>query len=94
MQGLPVNCLISSVAGGFEVRPPLGDLGRALFRQALLVLWGHPGVSPLGFRTKCLPSLIQQGNQQKSHQEMQSAKRYALLEVFDLNTLGDGSGNG
>ena len=38
-------CLISSVIGGAEVRPPLGDLGRALFRQALLVLRGHPGVA-------------------------------------------------
>ena len=39
-------CLISSVVGGVEVRPPLGDLGRALFSQALLVLRGHPGVAP------------------------------------------------
>ncbi len=38
-------CLISSVVGGDEVRPPLGDLGRALFRQALLVLRGRPGVA-------------------------------------------------
>ena len=30
--GLPVYCLISSFVGGVEVRPPLGDLGRALFR--------------------------------------------------------------
>ena len=37
-------CLISSVVGGV-VCPPLGDLGRALFSQAQLVLWGHPGVS-------------------------------------------------
>lgn len=29
-----------------EVRPPLGDLDRALFSQALLVLRGHPGVAP------------------------------------------------
>ena len=39
-------CLISSVAGGVEVRPPLGDLDCALFSQALLALWGHPGVAP------------------------------------------------
>ena len=39
-------CLVSSVVGGVEVRPPLGDLGRALFSQALLVLRGHPGVAP------------------------------------------------
>ena len=43
--GLPVYCLISSVVGGVEVCPPLGDLGRALSSQAQLVLWGHPGVS-------------------------------------------------
>ena len=45
MPGLPVYCLISLVVGGVEVRPPLGDLGRALFSQALLVLRGHPGVA-------------------------------------------------
>ena len=39
-------CLVSSVVGGVEVRPPLGDLGRALFSQALLVFRGHPGVAP------------------------------------------------
>ena len=39
-------CLISSVVGGVKVRPPLGDLGRALFSKALLVLRGHPGVAP------------------------------------------------
>ncbi len=38
-------CLISSVAGGVEVRPPLGDLGHALFSQPLLVLRGHPDVA-------------------------------------------------
>ena len=43
--GLPVYCLISSVVDGVEVCPPLSDLGRALFSQAQLVLWGHPGVS-------------------------------------------------
>ena len=32
--GLQVYCLISSVVGGVEVFPPLGDLGRALFSQA------------------------------------------------------------
>ena len=55
--GLPVNCLVSSVVGGVEVRPPLGDLGRALFSQAVLVLCGITLVSPLGCRTKGLPSL-------------------------------------
>jgi hypothetical protein len=40
-----VYCLISSVAGGVEVRPPLGYLGRALFSQALLVRRCHPGVA-------------------------------------------------
>ena len=35
---------LSSVVGSAEVCPPLGDLGRALFTQAKLVLWGHPGV--------------------------------------------------
>ena len=40
-----MHCLISSVANGAEVRPPLGDFGRALFRQALLVLRGHPSVA-------------------------------------------------
>ncbi len=45
MPGLPVYCLICSLVGGVEVRPPLGDLGRALFRQALLVLRCHPGVA-------------------------------------------------
>ncbi len=44
--GLPVHCLVSSVVWGVEVRPPLGDFGRALFSQALLVLRGHPGVAP------------------------------------------------
>ena len=44
--GLPMYCLISSVEGGVEVRPPLGDPDRALFSQALLVLRGHPGVAP------------------------------------------------
>jgi hypothetical protein len=46
--GLPMKCLISSVVGGVEVRrpPPLGDLSRGLFSQALLVLWDHPGVAP------------------------------------------------
>jgi len=44
--GLPVYCLVSSVVGGVEVRPPLGDLGRAQFSQALLVFRGHPGVAP------------------------------------------------
>ncbi len=39
-------CFVSSVVGGVEVRPPLGDLGCALFSQALLVLIGHPGVAP------------------------------------------------
>ena len=43
--GLPVYCLVSSVVGGVEVRPLLGDLGRALFRQALLVRRGYPGVA-------------------------------------------------
>ncbi len=38
-------CLISSVAGGIETRPPLGDLDRALLSQALLVLRVHPGVA-------------------------------------------------
>ena len=46
MPGLLVYCLISSVVGSAEVRPPHGDLGRALFSQALLVLRGHPGVAP------------------------------------------------
>ena len=35
--------IVSSVA---EVRPPLGDFGRALFSQALLILRGHPIVAP------------------------------------------------
>ncbi len=39
--GLPVYRLISSVVGGVEVCSPLGDFGRALFRQALLVLQSH-----------------------------------------------------
>ena len=43
--GLPVYCLISSVVDGVEVRPPLGDFGRALFHQALPVLRSHPGVA-------------------------------------------------
>ncbi len=38
-------CLISSVVGGVEVCPPLGDFGRALFRSALIVLRGRPGVA-------------------------------------------------
>ncbi len=38
-------CLIFSVVGGVEVRPLLGDLGRALFSIALLVFRGHPGVA-------------------------------------------------
>ena len=38
-------CLVSSVVGGVEVRPPLGDLDRTLLSQALLVLRGHPGVA-------------------------------------------------
>ena len=41
---MAVYCLVSSVAGAVEVRPPFGDLGRALFSQALLVLRGHPDV--------------------------------------------------
>ena len=43
--GLPVHCLISSIVAGVEVRPLLGDLGRALLSQALLVLRGHLGVA-------------------------------------------------
>ena len=38
--------LISSVVGGVEVRPPLGDLGRALLSRSVLILRGHPGVAP------------------------------------------------
>ncbi len=43
--GLPVYYLIFSVVGVIGVRPPLGDLGRALFSQALLVLRRRPGVA-------------------------------------------------
>ena len=38
--------LISSVVGGVEVRPPLGDLGRALHSRSVLILRGSPGVAP------------------------------------------------
>ena len=38
-------CLISSVVGDVEVRPPLGDLSRALLNQALLGPGGYPGVA-------------------------------------------------
>ena len=44
MLGLPVYYLISSVVGGVEVRPPLGDLGRALLSRSVLNLRDHPGV--------------------------------------------------
>ncbi len=40
-----MQCLIFSVVGGVEICLPLGDLGRALFSHALLVLRGHPGVA-------------------------------------------------
>ena len=53
--GLPG--LISSVVCGIEVRPPLGDLGHALFSQALLVLRGHPGVASWLSHTHGLPGL-------------------------------------
>ena len=46
MLGLPVYYLISSVVGGVEVRPPLGDLGRALLSRSVLILRGHPSVAP------------------------------------------------
>ena len=50
MLGLPVYYLISSVVCGVEVRPPLGDLGRALLSRSVLILLihlrGHPGVAP------------------------------------------------
>ena len=36
---------VHDVVGDVEVRLPLGDLGRALFSQALLVLRCHPGVA-------------------------------------------------
>ncbi len=56
--GLPVYCLISSVVDGVEVRPPLGDFGRALFRQKKRCLSsGVTMVSHLGCRTKGLPIL-------------------------------------
>ena len=44
--GLPVYYLISAVVGGVEVRPPLGDIGRALLSRSVLILQGHPGVAP------------------------------------------------
>ena len=44
--GFLVHGLISAAVSGVEVRPPHGDLGRALFSQALLVLRGHPRVAP------------------------------------------------
>ena len=43
---MPVYYLIFSVVGGVEVRPPLGDLGRALLSRSVLILRGHPGVAP------------------------------------------------
>ena len=41
-----MHYLISSVVGGIEVRPPLGDLGRALLSRSVLILRGRPGVAP------------------------------------------------
>ena len=42
---LPLCCLVSSVVGGSEVSPPLGDLGHALFSRAQLVLWSYSSVA-------------------------------------------------
>ena len=43
---LPYLLSLTSVVGGVEVRPPLGDLGRALLSRSVLILSGHPGVAP------------------------------------------------
>ena len=42
---IPRPLRFSSVVGGDEVRPPLGDIGRALSNHALLVLQGFPGIA-------------------------------------------------
>ena len=38
--------LTSLVVGDVEVRPPLGDVGRALLSRSVLILRGHTGVVP------------------------------------------------
>jgi len=42
---IPRPLRFSSVVGGDEVRPPLGDISRALSSHALLVLRGYPGIA-------------------------------------------------
>ena len=39
------GCQCTALSPGVEVRPPLGDLDRALFSQVMLVLRCHPGVA-------------------------------------------------
>ncbi len=58
--GLPVYYLISLVVGGIEAGPPLGDLGRALYNNSLLILRFDLGL-PLGCRTQGLSSSNEKG---------------------------------